>query len=141
MCALVTGVQTCALPICIRVRRGCTFHGLAFNAAMDLEPFGRINPCGYAGLQVTSVLDLGGPSSPDAMKPVLLDAMAAQFGLALQAAPPPRSEEHTSELQSLMRISYAVFCLKKNNTSYVPHTTPLSKDPPNNLQLPRRRAT
>src|SRR3546814_13285107 len=39
----------------IRVRRGCTFHGLAFNAAMDLEPFGRINPCGYAGLQVTSV--------------------------------------------------------------------------------------
>lgn len=73
----------------IRVRRGCTFHGLAFNAAMDLEPFGRINPCGYAGLQVTSVLDLGGPSSMDAMKPVLLDAMAAQFGLALQAAPPP----------------------------------------------------
>src|SRR3546814_11845427 len=54
----------------IRVRHGCTFHGLAFNAAMDLEPFGRINPCGYAGLQVTSVLDLGGPSSPDAMKPV-----------------------------------------------------------------------
>ena len=73
----------------IRVRRGCTFHGLAFNAAMDLEPFGRINPCGYAGLQVTSMLDLGGPSSPDAVKPVLLDAMAAQFGLALQAAPPP----------------------------------------------------
>src|SRR3546814_11538772 len=70
-------------------RRGCTFHGLAFNAAMDLEPFGRITPCGYAGLQVTSVLDLGGPSSPDAMKPVLLAAMAAQFGLALQAAPPP----------------------------------------------------
>jgi lipoyl(octanoyl) transferase len=73
----------------IRVRRGCTFHGLAFNAAMDLEPFGRINPCGYAGLQVTSVLDLGGPSSMEIMKPVLLDAMAAQFGLALQAAPLP----------------------------------------------------
>ncbi len=73
----------------IRVRRGCTFHGLAFNAAMDLEPFARINPCGYAGLRVTSVLDLGGPSSLEAMKPVLLDAMAAQLGLALQAAPPP----------------------------------------------------
>src|SRR3546814_11478316 len=55
---------------------------------MDLEPFGRSNPGGYAGLQVTSVLDLGGPSSPDAMKPGLLVAMAAQFGLALQAAPP-----------------------------------------------------
>ena len=73
----------------IRVRRGCTFHGLAFNAAMDLEPFGRINPCGYAGLRVTSVLDLGGPSSMEAIKPVLLDAMATRFGLALQPAPPP----------------------------------------------------
>ena len=73
----------------IRVRRGCTFHGLAFNAAMDLEPFARINPCGYAGLRVTSVLDLGGPSSLAAIKPVLLDAMAAQLGLALRAAPPP----------------------------------------------------
>ena len=73
----------------IRVRRGCTFHGLAFNAAMDLEPFGRINPCGYAGLRVTSVLDLGGPSSMEAIKPVLLDAMATRFGLALQPAPSP----------------------------------------------------
>jgi len=83
----VNGAKVAALGI--RVRRGCTFHGLAFNAAMDLAPFGRINPCGYAGLQVTSVLDLGGPSSMEAMKPVLLDAMAAQFGFALQAAPPP----------------------------------------------------
>ena len=73
----------------IRVRRGCTFHGLAFNAAMDLEPFRRINPCGYAGLQVTSMLDLGGPSSPEAVKPVLLEALAKQFGLALHAALEP----------------------------------------------------
>ena len=36
----------------LRVRRGCTFHGLAFNIDMDLEPFQRINPCGYAGLRV-----------------------------------------------------------------------------------------
>ncbi len=68
----------------IRVRRGCTFHGLAFNAAMDLEPFHRINPCGYAGLQVTSVLDLGGPSSLDAIKPVLLEQLARQLGLRLR---------------------------------------------------------
>ena len=54
---------------------------------MDLEPFGRINPCGYAGLQVTSVLDLGGPSGMDAVKPVLLDALARQFGLRLQPVP------------------------------------------------------
>ena len=68
----------------IRVRRGCTFHGLAFNIGMDLEPFHRINPCGYQGLQVTSLRDLGGPSGMDAVKPVLLDHIARQFGLALQ---------------------------------------------------------
>ena len=39
----------------LRVRRGCSYHGLALNVDMDLEPFGRINPCGYADLQVTSM--------------------------------------------------------------------------------------
>lgn len=78
----VAGAKVAALGI--RVRRGCTFHGLAFNVAMDLAPFGRINPCGYQGLQVTSVLDLGGPSGMEAVKPVLLDALAAEFGLRLQ---------------------------------------------------------
>ncbi len=73
----------------IRVRRGCTFHGLAFNIAMDLEPFHRINPCGYQGLEVTALLDLGGPSSLQAVKPVLLDHLAKQFGLMLQSAGPP----------------------------------------------------
>lgn len=42
----------------LRVRRGCSFHGLAFNIDMDLEPFGRINPCGYEGLQVVRLADL-----------------------------------------------------------------------------------
>lgn len=42
----------------LRVRRGRSFHGLAFNIDMDLEPFQRINPCGYAGLQVTQLSDL-----------------------------------------------------------------------------------
>ena len=60
---------------------------LAFNVAMDLEPFHRINPCGYQGLQVTSVVDLGGPSGMEAVKPVLLDHLARQFGLLLQHAP------------------------------------------------------
>lgn len=85
----VAGAKVAALGI--RVRRGCTFHGLAFNIAMDLEPFHRINPCGYAGLQVTSVADLGGPSGVDAVKPVLLEAFAAQFGLWFDtvAEPPP----------------------------------------------------
>ena len=78
----VAGAKVAALGI--RVRRGCTFHGLAFNIGMDLEPFHRINPCGYQGLQVTSMRDLGGPSSMDAVKPVLLDHIARQFGLALE---------------------------------------------------------
>ncbi|MFK7976961.1 MAG: lipoyl(octanoyl) transferase LipB [Halioglobus sp.] len=39
----------------LRVRRGCSYHGLALNVDMDLEPFSRINPCGHAGLQVTSM--------------------------------------------------------------------------------------
>ena len=71
----------------IRVRRGCAFHGLAFNIAMDLEPFGRINPCGYEGLRVVAMADLGGPSSLDAVKPVLLEALVTQFGLRLPPIP------------------------------------------------------
>lgn len=80
----VGGAKVAALGI--RVRRGCTFHGLAFNIAMDLEPFARINPCGYAGLEVVSMLDLGGPAGLDAVKPVLLAALADRLGLRLQAA-------------------------------------------------------
>jgi lipoyl(octanoyl) transferase len=80
----VNGAKVAALGI--RVRRGCTFHGLAFNIAMDLEPFARINPCGYAGLEVVSMLDLGGPASLDAVKPVLLAALADRLGLRLRAA-------------------------------------------------------
>ena len=43
----------------LRVRRGCTYHGLAMNVDNDLEPFQRINPCGHAGLEVTSTRLLG----------------------------------------------------------------------------------
>lgn len=41
----------------LRIRRGCSFHGLALNVAMDLEPFKRINPCGYQGLRMTQLAD------------------------------------------------------------------------------------
>ena len=83
----VNGAKVAALGI--RVRRGCTFHGLAFNIDMDLEPFRRINPCGYAGLEVVSMSDLGGPGGMEAVKPVLLAQIAQQFGLApvMDAAP------------------------------------------------------
>lgn len=53
----VDGAKIAALGL--RVKRGRTYHGLALNVDMDLEPFGRINPCGYPGMQVTQLRDLG----------------------------------------------------------------------------------
>ncbi|MBS0387401.1 MAG: lipoyl(octanoyl) transferase LipB [Proteobacteria bacterium] len=46
----------------LRIRRGGSYHGLALNVDMDLEPFSRINPCGFAGLEMTQLAALGGPS-------------------------------------------------------------------------------
>lgn len=43
----------------LRIRRGCSYHGLSLNVAMDLTPFERINPCGYPGLRITQLRDLG----------------------------------------------------------------------------------
>jgi lipoyl(octanoyl) transferase len=65
----------------IRIRRNGSYHGLALNVAMDLEPFHRINPCGYAGLEMTDLERLGGP--PDVtvvaqgLAPLLLERLAS----------------------------------------------------------------
>jgi lipoyl(octanoyl) transferase len=72
----------------LRVRRGCSFHGLAFNVAMDLEPFHRINPCGYKGLAVTQLLDLGGPSQLAAVEDVLVEEFCRQFCFVAEPAAP-----------------------------------------------------
>jgi lipoyl(octanoyl) transferase len=69
----------------LRVRRGCSFHGLAFNIAMDLAPFLRINPCGYQGLEVTQLSALGGPSDLDAVATVLIAQLAKAFGFTVAA--------------------------------------------------------
>jgi len=82
----VGGAKIAALGL--RVRRGCTFHGLAFNVAMDLEPFSRINPCGFRGLEVVQLADLGGPSRLADVESVLIAALAHQFSLVAQPAPP-----------------------------------------------------
>ena len=89
----VDGAKVMALGL--RVRRGCTFHGLAFNVAMDLTPWARINPCGFQGLQVTQLADLlvqqgpvsgaaalesGSASLLDAVKTVLVRELARQLG-------------------------------------------------------------
>ncbi len=58
-------------------RRGCSYHGLSLNVDMDLEPFGRINPCGHRGLEVTSMARLlPGPVDPDAVGRRLLALVA-----------------------------------------------------------------
>ena len=49
----------------IRIRRGASYHGLALNVNMDLEPFHRINPCGYEGLEMTQLAQLAGPRDVD----------------------------------------------------------------------------
>ena len=73
----------------LRVRHGCTFHGLALNVNLDLEPFHRINPCGYKGLAVTQVLDLGGPSALADVETELVHHLSRQLGLAARPAGTP----------------------------------------------------
>jgi lipoyl(octanoyl) transferase len=55
----------------IKVSRNCTYHGVALNVAMDLEPFTRINPCGYTGLQTVDLSTIGVAASWDAVATVL----------------------------------------------------------------------
>lgn len=64
----------------LRVRRGCSYHGLSFNVSMDLAPFARINPCGYRGLAVTRVSDHVGGNDRELMQRsagLLLEALLA----------------------------------------------------------------
>jgi lipoyl(octanoyl) transferase len=74
----VDGAKIASLGL--RVRRGCSYHGLSLNVDMDLEPFGRINPCGYRGLEVTSMAGLlpAGDVDMDAVGRRLLAIVAAQ---------------------------------------------------------------
>ncbi|MFC3093586.1 lipoyl(octanoyl) transferase LipB [Alteromonas sediminis] len=57
----VDGSKLCSVGL--RIRKGCSFHGLAMNVNMDLGPFQRINPCGYAGMEMVNASDLGGPAT------------------------------------------------------------------------------
>ena len=61
----------------LRVRRGCSFHGLALNVAMDMEPFARINPCGFAGMPMCQVRDF--------VPAVTMPQVSALLGSALQS--------------------------------------------------------
>ena len=65
----------------LKVSRGCSYHGVALNVDMDLEPFRRINPCGYPGLEVTSMADVLG-QAPSVLE--VGDRLVAALGNGLQ---------------------------------------------------------
>jgi len=75
----VAGAKIASLGL--RVRRGCSYHGLSLNVDMDLEPFQRINPCGYQGLEVTSMASLlpAGTVDLDAVGRRLISTVAEQL--------------------------------------------------------------
>jgi len=63
----------------LRIRRGCSFHGLAFNINMNLEPFQRINPCGFQGLEVTQLVSFA-PVKMQEVEQLLVVQLALQLG-------------------------------------------------------------
>lgn len=74
------GVYVGEMKICslgLRIRKGCSFHGLALNINMDLTPFQRINPCGYAGMEMTQMRQWVDIATPDNIRPVLLKNVLA----------------------------------------------------------------
>ncbi len=90
----------------LRVRRGCSYHGLALNVDMDLEPFGRINPCGMAGLTMTQLADEGFRPDIESAALGLAPFVCESLGLGWDgrwlaraaSAPPPQSETSTTPL-------------------------------------------
>lgn len=64
----------------LRIKNNCCYHGLSFNVNMDLAPFKAIDPCGYAGLEVTQTRDLGIKSDTNILSEALLDALIANLG-------------------------------------------------------------
>ncbi|WP_354623732.1 lipoyl(octanoyl) transferase LipB [Psychromonas sp. MME2] len=63
----------------LKIRKGCSFHGLALNIDMDLSPFLAINPCGYAGLEMTQCCNEGIMLGVDKLAPLLLDKLTTQL--------------------------------------------------------------
>ncbi|MBC8518852.1 MAG: lipoyl(octanoyl) transferase LipB [Gammaproteobacteria bacterium] len=74
----VDGAKIAAIGL--RIRKGRSFHGLSFNLDMDLEPFSRINPCGYRGLQVTQLSDLITLPESGEIERLLVQQLVNQLG-------------------------------------------------------------
>src|SRR3546814_1904800 len=118
-CALVTGVQTCALPICARPARIRADHGgdglwLPLHLGLHLDPqHGLVDDRPFrraAGQGQISARPRDDGHARELL-PHRTVVGLGRGGAQDEGGPRRRSEEHTSELQSLMRISYAVFCL------------------------------
>jgi lipoyl(octanoyl) transferase len=73
----------------LRVRRGCSFHGLSLNCDLELEPFRRINPCGHPGLEVTRMADLTPISSLEEVERALVQRIAERLGGEVEVAKKP----------------------------------------------------
>ncbi|MEG1834087.1 MAG: lipoyl(octanoyl) transferase LipB [Burkholderiaceae bacterium] len=63
----------------IKVSRGCSYHGVSLNVAMDLEPYSRINPCGYAGLRTIDMAALGLPATATAVAATLAERLGSHL--------------------------------------------------------------
>lgn len=75
----VDGAKIASLGL--RVRRGCSFHGLALNVDMDMEPFARINPCGFAGMPMCQVTDHSAEADMPVVHERLSDALLEKLGV------------------------------------------------------------
>jgi len=73
----VRGQKIAALGL--RVRKGCSYHGLSFNVDMDLTPFSGINPCGFQGMEVTSLTQLGIDTTVSEVQDRLLSSLQARI--------------------------------------------------------------
>jgi len=79
----------------IRIRRGACYHGLALNVSMDLEPFRRINPCGYPDLEMTQLADFDGPRSVEVATAGLEPHLLRTLGTPHADALPPQLKTGT----------------------------------------------
>ena len=75
----------------LRIRRGCSFHGLAFNIDMDLEPFARINPCGFEDLSVTQWSAFS-EQAPATVKPLLIKELGIVLGYTIRPEMEPQPQ-------------------------------------------------
>lgn len=82
----IDGAKVASLGL--RVRKGCSYHGLSLNIDMDLEPFSRINPCGYPGLAVTQLTEHGVDSDLPSLGRELAQQLAAGLGYTLSFTNP-----------------------------------------------------